>query len=254
MNQENLKLPRAPLQEVVLDIKMNLDFDKNTNAFYDNEFESAAFQFSKLCSLDFNYTEIIKPSLIPTNTFLFRPTHRFRKIKDGYPLYQLGPGIFTVNQIGSEYTWIDFLELIIEGIDNLRKSYSKELTIQAIELRYVDVVAIDILEKIDKFNFLEKYLQIKAEGYPFIKGTLENINFTKSFKIDDITNLNINIATGVLQHTNKDSVLWQTSVNTNQPMKWDELINWIEHAHSIASSTFKEMINKKLYEYFSTDK
>ena len=253
MNQENLKLPRAPLQEVVLDLKFSLDYDKMTNSFVDNEFEKASFNFSKTASSEFNFTEVVKPSFIPTNAYIYKPTTRFRKSENGYPLFQLGPGIFTVNEIGSEYTWKNFSETIAFGIDCLNKSYSKQLAIQAVELRYIDVVALDVFGKIDKFDFLEKYLNIKAEGYSFINGSLENINFAKSFKIDDITNLNINISTGVLQHTNKESVLWQTAVNTHQPLKWEELNAWLESAHTIASSTFKQMINKELYEYFSTN-
>lgn len=248
---QNTKLPKAPLQEVVLDIKWNLDYDTESNLSIDKGFESAVLKFSSLNNETFNEIENLKPEILPSIAFNYKPLFRFRNSKKLFPLYQIGPGIFSVNSDNENYTWSDFLKLTLNGIQNLKKAYPKDLIIKNIELRYIDSIQVNTLGDTDKFTFLEKHLNVKAENYSFTDGKLEGINFIKKFRINDKTFLIIDIATGQDIHTMQEGIYWHTIVKCNESLKWDEFENWLSEAHELASSTFKKMINSELYEYFS---
>jgi hypothetical protein len=76
---ENIKLPNAPLQEVVLDIKWNLDYEPESKLSVDKGFENAVFRFTSLCNATYNDIEILKPEFLPTIAFNYKPLYRFRK-------------------------------------------------------------------------------------------------------------------------------------------------------------------------------
>lgn len=248
----NNKLSNAPLQEVILDIKWNLDFDTESNLYIDKEFAEAVLKFSTLVNQKgFTNFEILRPEILPNIAFNYKPIYRFRQPNSSFPLYQLGPGIFSINSNNEHYTWEVYYELILQGIQYLQASYSKPLVIKSIELRYIDKVAINILGDTDKFEFLEKHLNVKAEKYSFTEGSLEGINFIKKFKLDDTTFLNIDIATGYDIESKQEGVTWHTVVYSNENILWQDFNSWLNNAHQIASDTFKKMINKPLYEQFS---
>ncbi|MBK9301369.1 MAG: TIGR04255 family protein [Bacteroidetes bacterium] len=245
-------MSNAPLQEVILDIKWNLDFDTDSQLFIDTGFAEAVLKFSSLVSRDhFTSFEILRPEILPNIAFNYKPVYRFRKPDLRFPLYQLGPGIFSINSNNEHYTWEGYYELVQKGVQFLQASYAKPLVIKSIELRYIDNVPINILGDTDKFEFLEKHLNVKAEKYSFTEGSLEGINFIKKFKINDTTFLNIDIATGYDTENKQEGVTWHTIVYCIENILWSDFNNWLNEAHQIASETFKKMINKPLYDKFS---
>jgi uncharacterized protein (TIGR04255 family) len=247
----NNKLPRAPLQEVVLDIVWHLDYNPDNNLFADKEFEKAALKFAALNKDSFSEVENLKQEFLPSIAYNNKPIFRFRKPEHAFPLYQLGPGIFSVNSNNEHYTWERFFELVRIGVNLLQQSYSKELIIKNLELRYIDSVQTNVLGECNKFEFLEKYLNIRAENYSFTEGALEEINFVKSFKINEANSLKIDIATGYNHQTMQECINWFTAIQCAENIKWNKFENWLDEAHTIASNTFRNMINQELYDYFA---
>jgi uncharacterized protein (TIGR04255 family) len=249
MNKEFL--PNAPLKEVLFEIHWDLEYISEEKILFDKGFDRAILNFTSACQQDFKDVTILKPENIPPTAFINRVTHRFFKTKGQHPLYQLGPGVFTVNDNNKNYIWKDFLEMIKNGVSCLRSSYEKDLILSKVQLRYIDRVSPYIFGKSDKFDFLREHLQINAETYPFVDGELNNIQFTKNFTIDDESALNLIISTGVDRNTKEDVVEWHTFVSNKKRLSWEELLDWVQKAHDICSSTFKSMISNELYEYFS---
>jgi len=108
-----------------------------------------------------------------------------------------------------------------------------------------------VLGNTDKFDFLREHLQINTEKHPFIEGDLDDIQFTKSFSLDNERKLNLIVSTGVDKKTKEDIIEWHTFITNKKRLSWEELNCWAKNAHEICSNTFKNMISSELYEYFS---
>ena len=143
------------------------------------------------------------------------------------------------------------MQLIFDRIQYLKNSYSKELVISSIELRYIDAVNCTVLGNADKFEFLRKHLNVNAESYKFVEGELIDINFAKRFIVGEDVYLAITVATGKNNQTSEELVIWHTTVSNKDRITWNKLEEWLENGHSICSRTFKNMVNDQLYEHFS---
>jgi uncharacterized protein (TIGR04255 family) len=244
-------LKNAPLKEVIFELHWELEYIPEQKIQIDEGFEEAAINFKSACQQDFKVVEILKPSSIPYTAFIHQVTHRFFKEKGQYPLYQFGPGVFTVNDNNKNYKWEDFSQLVLNGVRCLKNSYSKPLVLSKTELRYVDAVPVNALGDTSKFDFLKNHLNVNAEGYKFVDGHLEDINFAKRFSVSDDFYLNMIIATAIEKETKGDGIIWQTFINNKKRISWEDLRSWIDQAHKIASSTFKNMLSDELYKHFS---
>lgn len=248
---KNNYLNRAPLKEVLFELQWEVDYFSDQGIRNDSGFEQAVLNFTQACQQDFKEVVLLKPENIPAAAFIHRVTHRFFKKKYQHPLYQMGPGVFTINDNNKNYRWVDFEKMTNDGLNCLRASYEKELVPAKVQLRYIDRVSPYIFGDEDKFQFLKKHLQVNAESYPFVEGELQDIQFNKRFLIDDCSFINLLITTSVDKETKEEVIEWHTFVSNNKRLTWDELSQWTKNAHDICSKTFKSMISKELHEYFS---
>ncbi len=252
MNNTNSNLIKyAPLKEVIFELRWELDFIPQQKISVDNGFEEAVMNFRNACQQDFKDFQLLVPNIIPFALLNNQVTHQFFKEKGKHPLYQMGPGIFTVNDNNKNYSWKEFEKLILSGIECLKASYNKNLVISKIEFRYIDAVNWTIFGDTGKFDFLRNNLNVNAESYSFVTGELVDINFSKRFIIRNDSYLNITIATGKDKNSNEDLVVWHTFITNKERMSWDKLEEWIDHAHTVCSETFKKMVNQPLHEYFN---
>lgn len=250
MNKEFL--PKAPLKEVLFEIHWELEYISEEKISFDKGFEQAVLKFTNACQQDFKEVTILKPENIPSTAYVNRVTHRFFKTKGQHPLYQLGPGVFTVNDNNKNYVWKDFFDMVKNGISCLNSSYEKELIPSRVQLRYIDRVSPNIFGSSNTFDFLREHLKVNAETFSFIDRKLTNIQITNSFTIDDESSLNLFFSTGVDKETTEDVIEWHTFVSNKKRLTWEELNDWVEKAHDICSQTFKKMVSDELYQYFST--
>lgn len=244
-------LKNAPLKEVLLEIHWDLDFNSDEKILIDKGFDEAALNFTNACQQDFKEVELLKPSNIPPSAYIHRVTHRFYKIRNQHPLYQLGPGVFTINDNNKNYVWSDFRQMIEKGISCLKASYQKELVPLRIELRFIDSVSPFCLQNSTKFDFIQEHLSINTDREGLWADKLDNIDIVRRYNISDSMQLNLNIMTGIENNSKEDVVEWHTFVSNKKRLSWEEILPWIDGAHKICSDFFKEMISSKLYEYFS---
>lgn len=92
-----------------------------------------------------------------------------------------------------------------------------------LELRYIDAVAWNVFGDSDKFDFLRQNLHVNAESYPFVKGEMTDINFTKRFTVNTHSYLNITIATGKDSNSNEDLIVWLTAIVSKERISWTAL-------------------------------
>lgn len=252
-------LPDAPLIEVIAEIRwgsiqsesaesVEIHFTEQERDFFPGQFKSVAKDNG------FEYLETINKG-IPLPHIV---SYRFRKEPNTWPCYQIGKGIFTVNQINDGYEWETFKQDFINGLNFLDKSYPSEglksIHAMGIELRYQDA-------------FLFEDGECSAD---FIRNKL-NLGFSppdELFKFDNIKNtpaqngisfvlqcekplgvLIVNIKEGKINGI--PGLVVETTVRSNDDNKPDfnleALSSWIEDAHDVQRHSFQSVINPIAY-------
>ncbi len=238
------RLPNAPLVEVVFELRWQIQ-DKS-------DLLSFQYLFGDLYSeLKNKYPvrESLTPPEIPLDVFINQPIYRYRIEKEKYPLYQIGPGILTVNTIDEVYFWDDFYKSSEEILDTFIGigSFDKELKFKP-SLLYFDFFPFDFSSD-NVHDFLnEKF----------------NITFKQNFMDESIpTNLNLgfyyktkigDIATTFQKGKNNkknDGIVLRTKIDgLSYKLNKNDLLKWINDAHKLSSQSFKELTKGKLYETF----
>ena len=247
----DLKLNNAPLKEVLVEIHWDLDFSSDEKILLDKGFQQAALNFTNACQQEFKEVELLIPENLPPSAFIHRVTHRFFKVRNEHPLFQLGPGVFTINDNNKNYVWNEFRSMVLNGISCLKSSYSKDLVPSKIELRYVDRVSPYVLGDTDKFEFIKRHLSLNPDNEGLFADSLEAIKINRSYNMGNEKLLNLTLLTGFDKTTKTDIVEWHTFINNKKRLSWKDIPSWIEESHQICSDLFKKMISKELYEYFS---
>ena len=249
MDNTSNKLIRAPLKEVMLELHWELDFIESESIYVDKGFERALLTFAKKCGEEFGDIVLLKPDVIPYIASNFQVTHRFHKGENDHPVFQIGPGVFTINDSNKNYSWIDFFELCKRGISFLNSSFDKELIISDIHLRYLDRVDSNIFGRTDSIDFVKEHLNITIALPEFIAGNNEDIEWKVSSRLNDHDVLSLFLRLFSDSKSGKKQVDWLTSYS-GESIQWDEIAEWLNRAHEHCSNTFRNMISSKLYEYF----
>ncbi len=246
------KLPQAPLQEVIFELHWKLDIDKESGLSFDQGFQLASGRFDQLASLTLPHYVPLKPPMIPDHFFSYKAVHQYWKGDQTYPVMQLGPGLFTVNETEKNYVWKDFKSKIFEGLAWLQKSYRNPLNLDFIELRYIDAVEITDEESLNLPEYLEKNLKVAIKtNIELPKNHLTGLQLAQRFKLEDESYMNLVFNNGIRNIDETKVVVWHTSVNHSGAIIFEELEKWIEYAHDICSGLFQKIISQKLYEQFS---
>ena len=242
------KLPNAPLKEVVFEMHWKLDVDKESGLLLDRDFPLASGKFDSLANQSLTFYERLVPDVLPYNFFSHKAIHRYWKSANEYPVMQLGPGLFTVNDTEKKYVWKDFKKTIFEGIKWLRESYRDRLNLDFIELHYIDAVQIpDDLNVLP--DFFKKSLKININNnIPLPSNKFSGFQLIQKYKLENGNNLNLvfnNAEQGV-----ENILVWRNSISKQGGIKMESLEAWVEDAHTACSLLFKNMISEELYEQF----
>lgn len=243
------KLPNAPLLEVIFELTWPVNSREDQEKF---QFLLGDI-YSKLKSEYPNRQNLVQPSNIeiPLDVFINKPIYRFTK-SEPYPLYQIGPGLLSVNTIDSAYFWNEFEKEIIRITKVLSDSYDfDENSILNLGLKYIDFFQFDFnnnaLEYLNEYLHLDIKHNLKpndsnplfftfAVGYPCKVGLFNTI----------INRGGVN---------NKDGFVIETNV-TKQITSSDlpSLSNWLEESHDFLSDKFKTMTEGPMYDSFKKQK
>ncbi|MCK9452745.1 MAG: TIGR04255 family protein [Bacteroidales bacterium] len=242
------KLPNAPLQEVIFEMLWEIGRDEHGIPL-DEEFNFAKGVFANLTKHDFPFRKKAPLAGMPISLYP-APVHQFWKAENTWPVLQIGPGMLVVNDIEANYTWDNYKKLIHKAIKYLAKSWQKELTFITIRLKYIDAYTIGDKNKI---NFINNNFNLRLDN-PFIENIdVDNLNLNQSFKLAQNNFLEVLLSTG-LSHDNKPALIWQSTVYYEGKMAQNQLAEWLDKAHEIASNHFKQFINPDFYAKFTQDK
>ncbi|BBO16222.1 conserved hypothetical protein [Candidatus Brocadia pituitae] len=255
-NNEHIeKLLNAPLQEVIFEIRWDLNINPASNRAFDEGFAIALGTLATLLKNDFPHIVRKIPADFPTDLLNYSAIYQFWKGEDIWPVLQLGPGIFTVNDTDKKYCWKDiFFPLIAESTNKLFEAYNKKTNLNFCSLRYIDAVKIidyQVTVKDNLLPFIHDSLKIELHNQFDTLGPMESLNLNQTFGLKDGSALHINVTTGSDKKTHDPTLVWQTAIVKKGRFLRNEMTEWCTHAHEIISPLFKEMTRGKFYDSFT---
>jgi uncharacterized protein (TIGR04255 family) len=236
------KLPNAPLVEVIIEFKWNIDSKE--------ELADIQYLYGDLYNElknKYPFRENILPVEMPIEMTINKPVHRFRAEKGGYPLLQVAPGIITLNTIDDKYYWNSFFNDAKELIQTFFNVHPVENKI-APALLYIDFFPFDFHEN-NVHEFINRKFNITF-GQSFLETEKLPADFNMGFAYNiDLGDLRVNFQKG--KNNGAEGILLQTRINGKPDKPHNEIINnWLKEAHTLSSNLFKQLTEGELYESF----
>lgn len=186
---------------------------------------------------------------IPIQAFLGKPIYRFKNLTNNIPiLYQIGPGILSINYVGAEYDWIIFSKEICKIVQTLGRLYSfKPGKDVYLGLKYLDFFDFNF-ENDNVFEYLKNKFHIIIDAQ-FIKNAF-GLNFAIVQKKDDAL-FNLLINTGMLNNKRSGFIV-ESRLSITKPSEicFENFEQRINSFHKDLSSFFKLMTAGELYNSF----
>ena len=249
-------LSEAPLIESIIEIRwgehklepnkpVEFKFLAEDTDFFPGQFHGIAN------SKGFVFVEQINKDVPPIIPHLVR--YRFRRSEGQWPCYQIGLGIFTVNQVNEGYDWETFKKDILAGLQMLDKGHPvglRRLPVIGIEMRYRDgflfgggETSTQFLKNKLKINFQPPEEVLES---PNLAKKVENYNLSFKIALEKpkgllIISLAEELINGQLGFI-MDTIV--RSADDLKPMfEMGSLEIWLEEAHNIQKHAFRTLIN-----------
>ncbi|MPN05568.1 hypothetical protein SDC9_152819 [bioreactor metagenome] len=240
------KLPKAPLVEVIFEIRWNSQKASDLNDFQ-------MLLGSMYTKLEKSYplrTNLRPDPNIPFGMFLGNPTHRFQS-KEGYPLFQLGPGVLSVNTIDNVYEWDNFVETIKQVVEVFFELFHPSEQKATFTLKFLDFFKFDFQNNC-LLDFVGSKLNIKINS-KFLKEKPQKFTFGTTYEINNkVFALNINTGLNTADNNKVNGLIVESSIaqNVNFSEIKSELEKYLRESHDYLGTFFKEMTKGDLYESF----
>ncbi|MCX7087052.1 MAG: TIGR04255 family protein [Methylococcales bacterium] len=183
-------------------------------------------------------------------------THRFRDKDDTWPCFQVGLGIFTVNQVKNGYSWESFKNSIKIGLNVLEQADSEKLAkisnSLSVFLIYQDAFFPE--ENISTEAYLKDHFNINADlpsdflSNPNIDRNKSNVDINIKIEIKEPKGfISIKIANAIIN--DQPGLLMETIVHSKMADITDKngILNWVERAHEIQKHSFETLIQPTAY-------
>jgi uncharacterized protein (TIGR04255 family) len=246
------KLPNAPLQEVIFEIRWSLQPSEESGQLQDSGFELAKGRLSTILENELPVHKRIVPSEIPEQLLIYRAVYQYWKGEKTWPVVQLGPGIFTVNCTEEWYDWEEnYFFLLQKAIQWLIQAYRQPLQFAFASLRYINVIKVAEYEGIEDGwqAFISKWFNFSFDNSFNTRGRQREIQINQVFEMHDASSLQIQLSDG--KQNNEPALIWQTAVLNKQLFTPEHLIEWASEAHNTTHQLFQEMIKPELYASFN---
>ncbi len=256
---ETPPLLNPPMVEVIFELRWELIQDQQTGRMRDPSYPMMYGRLYERLKKDFPFIEDLPSTQAHPEATPFVPRHRLRKDRTGYPLFQVGPGILTVND-AKGYTWTDYKSIILRLIESIVELYPGEqhpLNFIRTELRYVNAIRFDIA-RVNSLAFLAEKLHTKIEVDPELfevnsMGESPNaLALNLSFPLQrPVGNLALNVNIGQVE--GKPAMIQQTVIQSfgeMVPIDREMFSPWLQEAHAAAENTFQVFFKGSLMEKF----
>jgi len=265
-----ITLNTTPLVEAWLEIRWQLEDGNTPDMKVDPGFPFALGNFYAKVKDKYSFREELPIAAFPLEMAPYLVRYRFRQDKESWPLFQLGPGVATVN-FTRPYSWEVFKATSLYLRDSLLAAYETNLRAQMVTLRYRNAIPCEY-DTGNLLGFLKQNLNTSIELPTYIPGAAANINAPIAANISlafDLTaphgRANVIISTGNKQETevvNGKRVqsphlvfeLEFISQDNDSPSLNDErnFDDWLTAAHAILHEWFFALVEGPLYQEFES--
>lgn len=238
------RLPNAPLLEVIFELRWLM----NTQTQWDR-YPYLHGDLYNVLRKNYPKRELLAPAETPAELLVNRPVYRFRS-EHGYPLFQLGPGLLTVNTIDEEYDWNTYSAQISQILEKLFKTaeFAEGEKVKP-TLSYFDFFKVD-WEKEDILEYVnENFILSKFQALPETKRKPNKFKYGIGYPIES-GSLTIEINTAVNNKKEKGLILQTKIDGTNIPPERSLITEWLDNAHRYTSRLFKQITSGNLYKNF----
>jgi hypothetical protein len=263
--QQIERLPKAPLAEVVFELRWKLHGTPDTPDLLKIDPGLVPLLEAFTAGMKRHGYDFFRDMSPPFQTGAYGVARRFFKSPDNpFPIMQVGPGIFATNE-SSLYEWNAFKAQISVGLRTLFDSYPKitffKLEPNLVELRYIDAFDKSLLGTVALLDFLDRGTSVKLQLPKILKdeklfsGEAALWRGLKGWKS---SRLSLDIGTGK-KGGSEDIVRSETKVQSDgvgvpvlkNPGKFmRELDHWLEFAHGLTRPFFKELVLPDLMQKF----
>lgn len=247
----------APLVEMIAEVRWGLTpIASIPNAGIDPFYDVLKQSLKKYTS-DFGYPVVqeIVPPEIPRELLAGTATTQFRKTSGAWPLFQLGPGLFTINMADGYKGWKGcFREEVALGIKSLYEAHPapKMLQITSIKLIAIDVFSAEhgfknYLEYSKNFLGLGRVLPENFVNQYAKEDESFEVNSETKFQLKNLEDslARVNISGG--QKNNKKALILQTAIESNKNLEGVETVmRWFDEAHLVHRKMFRSLLTAQL--------
>lgn len=246
------KLPKAPLQEVILEIKWEMQVDSSSGFLTDPGFQLALGKFHQSIQKNFPLNIQKFPNDIPIHILGQQALYQFWKARDEWPVIQIGPGFLAINEIEKSYNWeTGFYPLIEDILEKLHQAYQGNIPFNSFALRYIDAVKVSDYGFTDWPSFFKKHINFDFSNAFNADGNVSGFSFDQTFNLEGNTSMKVIFSSGNNQQ-GELMFFWQIVVQENVTFEKDFLLLRIQKAHSLTSEKFKDICKEDFYGSFST--
>lgn len=249
----------SPLAEAMFELRWELQKDKKTSRLVDPAYPMMYGRLYERLKEEFSFVEDLPAVQVHPEASPYIVRHRIRKEKNGHPLFQIGPGVMTVNE-AKGYSWSAMQQRILQLIEWIFDLYPTEhfpLQFTHTELRYLNGIRFDPRQE-DPVLFLAEKLNIKIDVAPDLFtlneiGTVPRalgLNLAYPLHKPKGT-LSLGIHLGELDE--RPAYILQTLVQSGGewvPSDRQGFDSWLDSAHEVAVNSFFSFCKGTLMEKF----
>lgn len=244
-------LPRKPLTEALFELRWKLVGD-GPRPPVDPHYKLLVGSLYDKVRTSYPHHEQLPAATVPDEFIPYVIQHRFRASDGGYPLIQVGPGVFAANDTDG-YSWSAFRPRVLEAVQILRNTYAGQLEPQSLLLRYINAVPFDAMQG-DVLTYLRENLKVSLD-YPqklFSQQPVEqrpdSLAMQSTHQLTDPAGtITLKFATGEV--SSAPQLLWEIQVQSagdDVPDLEHDLEKWLDRAHAVARAWFFTLIEGKL--------
>jgi uncharacterized protein (TIGR04255 family) len=191
--------------------------------------------------------ERLAPEGAPLEFLSGQPLYRCRKTPGQWPLYQIGPGVFTANIVPEYGGWAAFRQFLAEGLAHLMEAFplpERLMKVSALELRYID--AFTKVHGIDDEVFIQRHLgfnislpeSLKTEILARDQMVALSAHFVCQTQRPEV---GLNIKVGQGKSANQPAIILDLRTVSKGEIQSAEaaIIGWFDAAHSVLHDSFE---------------
>lgn len=195
------------------------------------------------------------PPEIPRELLAGQATTQFYKAPDVWPIYQLGPGVFTVNITEGYWGWASFRDTVAAGIEQLLAAHPALTLFQLESLKLMAIDAFSEQHGYRSYNdFSQKYLTL-GELLPssFLAQFASN---TEAVNVRSDTTFPLNVPAGAHARisisdglrSDQKALILHTAIESGpiDSIDLQNIMNWFDAAHGVHRTMFRSLLTEDL--------